>query len=494
MKIVELLIFFKELGVKHVVCSPGGRCRDLLLAFSKSEDFSVTTLYDERSSGFYALGRSIKEPTLVLTTSGTAATELFSAMAESYHQKNSKIIALTADRPVELRGTGAPQTIDQKKLFERFAKISVDLTHDISDLKDTVKKTKSDALYPMHINVCLKEPNPLKVETSDLNCGPLVIVSELDKDSRTKIKEALKDYRGALVLEPLSNLKSSDFPKAMYLPFAESFITSKSLDSFTSIYRLGGVPVLKAWREVERFKSFYWSEVTSFSGGLGVKPLSLSEIKDQLAQELKICGDIDITKKDISEYSNKVFKLIDKYSNSEVSLLNKLSKVIEKDDEVFVGNSLPIREWDFVQNKDYKIYGQRGVNGIDGSLAFALGRLSSDKVNWIVLGDLTSLYNFNDFQILEHIKNTNVRIVVVNNGGGQIFSKVIKKDSDLFLNAHTKSFQNIADFWDLNYVNGLKGIEKSLDSKTYSNQRPTLIELKPDSLESESFWKELSLI
>gem|GEM_PF-6346363 len=135
MKIEELLNFFKDLGVKHVVCSPGGRCKDLLLAFSKSEDFKVTTLYDERSSGFYALGCSFKEPTLVLTTSGTAATELFSAMAESYHQKASKLIAVTADRPIELRDTGAPQTINQKELFKRFARVSVDLTHDTSEFK-----------------------------------------------------------------------------------------------------------------------------------------------------------------------------------------------------------------------------------------------------------------------------------------------------------------------------------------------------------------------
>jgi 2-succinyl-5-enolpyruvyl-6-hydroxy-3-cyclohexene-1-carboxylate synthase len=493
-KIEELLNFFKELGVKHVVCSPGGRCKDLLLAFSRSKDFKVTTLYDERSSSFYALGCSFTEPTVVLTTSGTAATELFSAMAESYHQKSSKIIALTADRPIELRDSGAPQTINQKKLFERFSRVSLDLTHDVSELKYIAQKTKHESIYPMHINVCLKEPNPLKAETSNLNCGPLVVVSELDKDARAKVKEALKDYSGALVLEPLSNLKPSDFQKSLHLPFAESFIASKKLDSFSSIYRLGGVPVLKAWREVERFKSFYWSEVTDFSGGLGVKSLSLLKIKEQLLKEMKNLGDIGLTKKEVSEYSDKVFKLMDQCSNSEVSLLNTLSKLIEQEDEVFIGNSLPVREWDFVQNKNYNVFGQRGVNGIDGSLAFALGRLSLDKVNWIVLGDLTSLYNFNDFQILEKLKNSNVRIVVVNNGGGQIFSKVIKKDSDVFLNAHTKSFQSIADFWGLNYISGLKNVKNLLDSKASLNQSPSLIELKPDSLESETFWKELSLI
>jgi len=296
------------------------------------------------------------------------------------------------------------------------------------------------------------------------------------------------------VLEPLSNLKPSDFPKALHLPFAESFVSSKALGSFSSIYRLGGVPVLKAWREVERFKSYFWSEVTDFSGGLGVTPLSLSEIKDQLALESAGADDLDLTKQEVFEYSDKVLKLINTYPNSEVSLLSELSNLIEKEDQVFIGNSLPIREWDFVENKNYNVFGQRGVNGIDGSLAFALGRLSTDKVNWIVLGDLTSLYNFNDFQILEKLKNSNVRLVVVNNGGGQIFSKVIKKDSDIFLNAHTKSFQQIAEFWGLKYISEFKNIKNSLDLKTSSDQRSTLIELKPDSLESESFWKELSLI
>ena len=132
MKIEEILNFLKDLQVREVVCAPGGRCKELLQAFLKDRDFNVTTVYDERTAGFYALGLSFHSPAVVLTTSGTAVTELTSSMAEAFHQKDSKLIALTADRPLKLRNTGAPQSLNQYEIFKNFTRAFVDLTGDSS--------------------------------------------------------------------------------------------------------------------------------------------------------------------------------------------------------------------------------------------------------------------------------------------------------------------------------------------------------------------------
>jgi len=471
MNVNEILNFLKQLGVQNVVCAPGGRCKELLNAFVKDPDFKTTTVYDERTGSFYALGLSFERPTVVLTTSGTAVTELSSAMAEAHHQKGSKLIALTADRPLEIRNTGAPQSMNQNNIFKNFARSFVDLTQDTNDLKNI------DVDYPIHINVCMEEPNPVTIKDSNKNYGSLIIASELTPKERSLVIEELKDYEGLLVLEPLSNLSLKDFPKAKVIPFSESFLLSRGLNAFSSVVRLGGVPVFKPWREVESAKAYYWSNASDFSGGIGVEALKLEDVKSHWEvneSTLEIYNEID-------KHKNKVEKILKMHSQSEVGLLSALSKFINDEDEVFVGNSLPIREWDFVQKKNFNLFGQRGINGIDGSLAFALGKLDPKKTNWIVLGDLTSLYNFNDFQLIEKFEKRNIRIVVVNNYGGQIFSRVIKENTESFLNSHRKSFDSIAKFWGLKYLNNEFDFTGS----------KILLELNPNKEASDSFWKEL---
>ena len=472
MNVNEILSFLKNLGVKEVVCAPGGRCRDLLNAFVRDSSFNVTTVYDERTAGFYALGLSFNSPTVVLTTSGTAVTELTSSVAEAFYQKDSKLIALTADRPLILRHTGAPQSLNQHEVFKNFTRSFVDLFKDTSPLKSVERS------FPMHINVCLDEPNPSKQTNSLKNYGPLLVVSELNVLEQKQVKNSLKDYDGALALELLSNLKESDFPKAKIIKYAEPFLISSNLNSFTFVVRLGGVPVFKPWRDIKNIKTYYWSEASEFPGGVDVEAFKLDELKNLLLDKEKPQN----LSNEIIDFVNKVNGIIKRHPSSEVGMLNRLSKHIENDDEVFLGNSLPIREWEYVQNKNYKIYGQRGVNGIDGSLAFALGRLNPSKTNWIILGDLTSLYNFNDFQLIEKFLKRNIRIVVVNNYGGQIFRQVIKERTDSFLNSHQKSFKDISNFWELNYFN---------NEFKFSDQK-ILLEINPDNASSNSFWKSLN--
>jgi 2-succinyl-5-enolpyruvyl-6-hydroxy-3-cyclohexene-1-carboxylate synthase len=105
-------------GVRDAVVSPGSRSTPMALALAADERMRVHVLHDERAAGFVALGIGMASgaPALVLTTSGTAAVELHPAVVEA-HQAAVPMIVLTADRPPELRGVGAPQTIDQVRLY-----------------------------------------------------------------------------------------------------------------------------------------------------------------------------------------------------------------------------------------------------------------------------------------------------------------------------------------------------------------------------------------
>ena len=105
-------------GVAHAVVCPGSRSTPLGLALAAHPAMAVHVRLDERSAGFTALGigRATGRPALVVTTSGTAAAELHAAVVEA-DLGAVPLIVCTADRPPELRDVGAPQTIDQTRLF-----------------------------------------------------------------------------------------------------------------------------------------------------------------------------------------------------------------------------------------------------------------------------------------------------------------------------------------------------------------------------------------
>ena len=115
-------VFVKQLnsaGVKYACISPGSRSTPLTFSFAKNKKIKCFVNIDERSSAFFALGiaKASKTPVAVVTTSGTAAAELYPAIIEAYQQRVPLIIC-TADRPPELLNTGANQTINQHNLYK----------------------------------------------------------------------------------------------------------------------------------------------------------------------------------------------------------------------------------------------------------------------------------------------------------------------------------------------------------------------------------------
>ena len=107
------------LGVRYACISPGSRSTPLTYVLSKNRRIKSFIHIDERSSAFFALGlaKASSKPVIVVTTSGTAVAELYPAIIEAYQQRTPLIIC-TADRPSELIGTGANQTINQHNIFK----------------------------------------------------------------------------------------------------------------------------------------------------------------------------------------------------------------------------------------------------------------------------------------------------------------------------------------------------------------------------------------
>jgi|GEM_PF-2141080 len=466
-QIVEKLF---SLGVRELVSCPGGRSAALLNAFVDHGGFEIESIYDERTAGFYALGKSINtnKPVVVLTTSGSAVAGLYPAVLEGKYQVGAHLILLTADRPETYRFTGAPQTINQLDFFGASEVTTVDV------------KTVEDILVDepvVHLNVSLEDPNPNAITTGAYEFGDLLVIGSLRQNEKSQVIKSLALFHGYLVAEPLSNIQKEDFPNAKFIKYPDLFFSKVSLNSFKRVFRLGGVPVSKFWRAVDQTEAFFWN-VYSYPGAPEVKGLTLEETVKSIEmipeQNKEVEDKLEI-------FDSMVEEVVKELPESEVAQLQKLSEVMPSGSRVFLGNSLPIREWVHCSPERFENIGQRGVNGIDGSLSYFLGQLSSERENWIILGDITSLYNINDFQILTKLKKQKIRIVVINNSGGQIFSRIFKKNKDYFVNIQNRSFKKLADFWDLGYVDDLTNAILPLK---------VLIEVKPKNSASDKMWDE----
>src|SRR5437764_1519322 len=157
-------------GMRHAVLSPGSRSTPLAVALHRQPAIEVSVIVDERSAGFFALGaaQATGRPVAVLCTSGTAAANLHPAVAEA-DESGLPLIVLTADRPPELRGIGAGQTIDQLKLYSSSVRWFCEVgTHEADD--DGLLHYRSVACRayaaargearpgPVHLNTAWREP------------------------------------------------------------------------------------------------------------------------------------------------------------------------------------------------------------------------------------------------------------------------------------------------------------------------------------------------
>ena len=126
----DLVAGFVDAGVTRAFISPGSRNTPLTLAIASSGDITDMSVRDERSAGFMALGwaKATGLPAVVVCTSGSAATHYFPAVVEADHA-SVPMIVVTADRPIALRGTSAPQTMDQTHLYGIHVKAFIDLDY-----------------------------------------------------------------------------------------------------------------------------------------------------------------------------------------------------------------------------------------------------------------------------------------------------------------------------------------------------------------------------
>lgn len=508
----ECLKHLASVGVNEIALCTGARNSPLVALLDSTKSFKVYNFFDERAAAFFALGRmrQTTRPVAIFSTSGTAVAEMLPAMVEA-HYTGAPLIAVTADRPRKCRGTGSPQSINQTKIFGEHAEHFIDVAPNEFWNLDGWLKTG-----PLHLNLCFDEPlldEEIKTQnypTANFESGnfvlqkkindqrdvfreflrksrnPVFILGGLNSSETTHIENFLKKTGALVFAEGQSNLRESESLKNQILYSGDSIL---SPNYFDAAVRIGGVPTTRFWRDLEnnsRLMPVLSVSNVPFSGLSSGKLIHTN--LTQFFKDFDVHLNLDVEKnatnimKDRARY-REILAILDSEPTSEPALLHRLSLLIGKDSQIYLGNSSPIREWDLFADRtsrNWEVFGQRGVNGIDGQISNFLGYAHPDKANWGIFGDLTALYDLSAPWVLKQIPAKNIKIVVVNNGGGQIFSRMFESKS--FLNEHKLQFQHWAKMWNLPWARW-----ESIPSH-YEENLPSVIEIAPHLDATQRFW------
>lgn len=423
----------------------GARNHKLIESLSQSQVYYEV---DERIASFKALGlcKSLQKPVAICTTSGTAVSECLSAMIEAYYSE-APLILISADRPKELQGTGAPQTIDHEIITRNYRRSFFEITFEEFESFDF-----TGVPLPLHLNVLIRskdEALKLKVPPAfndfpsfmKASKTPLFIFSHA-RESLRELVIKFKDYGIPFYAEALSGAHDLSVIKT-----EKTLVTLLNQGSFDSVVRIGHTPLSKAWRILESMNL----PVYSFDPR-GLKALSHGSIELLTPKEILSnfqwweCLSPTHARPLSDETPKLLVELARRYPEAELSYFKLLHDQIPEHSLVYLGNSLPIRYFEMVQTKELRIHANRGVNGIDGQLASAIGlSLSTKDPVYCIIGDMTLTYDLSSLASLPE----NLKLIVMNNRGGRIF-ETLKLDQRLVME-HDRTFQDIARGFNLTY-------------------------------------------
>ena len=513
-------------GVEDVVISPGSRSTPLAYAFASTKAFTMYRHIDERAAAFYALGiaKAKAKPVVLLCTSGTAAANYYPAIVEAKYARVPLII-ITADRPHELREVGAPQTINQIRLFGEHVKWSAEFP--IPDAAPVtipfierhtsraVAIAKTAPFGPVHINVPFREP--LLITFGELPVGTF---------NESFLQEAVPSLAARQFLEKTINATEKGFIVIGELPLGTdvahlwSFIRACKwpvlIESLSNMR--GNVPadclpyVISTYDAILKNVDFKKAVTADTVIRFGAQPVSkfLTIFITETKPQQYIVIDEDAMFRDSSSMSThfiqgkpgawlehlvlntnsenylglwqkaeriaiKHIQAYEQHAADEGALVQKMLELVPDASDFFVSSSMPIRDIDTfftATAKDIQIYANRGANGIDGVTSTALGfSVAHNRPTYLLIGDLAFLHDANAF-VASRYQNTDLTVIVMNNDGGGIFSylpqsTVEEHYEDLFGTPTALTFEQVGMMYDTQYdkVMGIEAFKEALQAK-----------------------------
>ncbi|MFD2628963.1 2-succinyl-5-enolpyruvyl-6-hydroxy-3-cyclohexene-1-carboxylic-acid synthase [Oceanobacillus kapialis] len=471
-------------GVTDVVISPGSRSTPLAMTIAEHPVMKEWVVIDERSAAFFAMGIAKKTSRAValVCTSGTAAANYFPAIVEA-HYSRIPLVVLTADRPHELRDVGAPQAIEQMKLYGDYVKWFQEMAIPEASEKmlDYVRNKAARAVFmaqegnpgPVHLNFPFREPlvpdftlenlwgdhraieprNPAydgkrqlsaqqltsflqELEGKDkgiIVCGP-----QMEQELTLAVTSLAEAWGVPILADPLSQMRAGEHAKDLIIETYDAFFRDEALRKKLSpdyIIRFGAMPVSKPYlfyvNENAHTLQFVVENHAGFreptgnnTGFIFADPVLFCEALLQREHKPLHNKEWLASWQEMNQVAKKHLLTEATGAITEGEAVRALIDVIPEESSIYIGNSMAVRDLDtffLTTPKQLSILANRGANGIDGMVSSALGAAVYGNPVTLVLGDLSFYHDLNALLIARQY-GLNITILLINNNGGGIFS------------------------------------------------------------------------
>jgi 2-succinyl-5-enolpyruvyl-6-hydroxy-3-cyclohexene-1-carboxylate synthase len=522
-------------GMRNVVCSPGSRNAPIVIAFDEHPKIETLVIHDERCAAFYALGMSISSglPVGMVCTSGSASLNYYPAVAEAYYQC-VPIVAITADRPAEWINQGEGQSIVQEEVYKNHLRGSLTLSETldsegvdsaIQNINAVFQMGCGDWSGPMHFNAPLSEPLYNEVDYQELGMAEVISESELEFELQDDLKRIWQESERIMVLcgqmnysvrfERLINELSQD-PSVVVISESTANIQGRNIISCIdrTLARMDMSEISSYCPDLlitfgtsiisKRIKSFLRNNRTPHHWKIGfefpdmdtyqVKTKSLEVEKSQFLFEL-LQNKQRLSKTNFSGRWREAYmeakdmgdKVLVDSPYSDLAVYNSVMQWVPDDTNLHMGNSSVVRYCQLFDSiSGIRYFSNRGVSGIDGCLSTCCGVafLDPEKLNLIIIGDTSFLYDSN--ALWNENLNQNLRIIVVNNGGGGIFRYIegpdkSEKREKYFEARHPYSAEYICKAFRIDYerIDNIKSLNNCLPEflSIGNSKGPRLIEV-----------------
>ena len=461
--------------------APGSRSTPMALAIAARSELTLHVFHDERSASFAALGIGLSSksgrsmPAILLCTSGTAAVEFHAAVVEA-HYASVPMLVCTADRPPELQGVGAPQTIDQQNLYGASTRLFVDAGVADDSEKDNWRQLAQEVLSasiqtdagPVHLNLPFREPLIGVAEALPAGIN-LPVASSFDEpqivsqDLILKFADACALEQGVivagngidspqLVLELAQRLQwpvLADSRSGCRVDTGNAFgatvvgnadillrdtTTAKSCTPQV-ILRFGEPPVSKVVNTWLRESNCTYLAVSDTLQLIDPDRIVYEHV---VAQASQVCESLKALAKPnpatawivnwskLQSVCSSVLETMwsDSSELTEPAVARTVLEALPVNTNLVLSSSMPVRdvEWFSAPRTGVRVLSNRGVNGIDGVVSTAVGvAAQSGQITVLLIGDIALLHDTNGLLNLKQRK-VDLKIVVIDNKGGGIFS------------------------------------------------------------------------
>ena len=530
----------KEYGISDVVISPGSRNAPLAIHFSETDELNCYSIVDERSAAFVGLGmaKSSKKPVAITCTSGSAAANYYPAITEAFYQ-NIPLLVLTADRPTDFVDLFDGQTIRQNEIYQQHSYGDFQLLEDgeanANDENFAIIKKAIELCYekqgPVHVNIPLKEPlynlvselpNFPPVEktiqkkeeeflpnfAADWNLSKRIMIlvgtRDYSEELEMLLSQLVKNHSVVVLKEANSNLRHDKFfghIDRYIFNFNESDYQTYAPDLLITIGQNVVSKKIKQFLRAAKPKNHwhideFWHPDTFYSLTEKIKNKPekfFSKLLNFISLEPSSYFNLWEVLRDKRDLKHQEYCL--KSSFSDFQFYNILSQKLPENINLHFSNSSPIRYAQLFDFQKNNIYCNRGTSGIDGCTSTAMGFAMKDlKQTVLVTGELSFFYDING--LWNNYIPPYTRIIVVNNGGGDIFKIIPGPDStnaldEFILTKHHKNAELLAKHFGFSYtkVEEEDTLSRVLDNFFKPDTKPKILEINTMEIENSAVLK-----